>query len=271
MLTPLSRAARLAAPAAALGCGVIAMAGRALPTALALALGLACVAAWQFWRAALIDTDWAPLRARWRDWQTGEPLPRLPYTEAGSGAEALSVTGGKFRAFVSAVAWPQVGALVAGAAAAFGLALLLAWALNPLALVLTVLALFAPQLVLLARGGRAARTLAALDMGAVEISLPFWLGIALSGGAAPTLVQLALGVGVGVAWAGLRSGPWPLLWQGGTALGVATLVAARHTVGAFLFTLCWLPQVIGGLGGVTRGAGRWLLLGLLVAAFAFQI
>ena len=97
-------------------------------------------------------------------------------------------------------------------------------------------------------------------------------GSALGAGllAAPTGAQLVLAGAVAVAWAGLRAGPNRLIWQAGNAAALAVLAAGRHSIGAFLFALCWLPQLLGGLGGVSRHAGRWLMVGLLAASFAVQ-
>lgn len=269
MILPASRRAiRLATPAAALGCGLIASAGGGLPPALSIALALATLAAWQFWREALAENNWALALARWRDWRSGEPLPALPYTEPDSGAHRLSIVGGQFRDFALRRLIPAYGPIIGGAIVALAAAVLLGWALGPWALALSLAALLSPQIVLLGRGRPIGLGLAAADAGLVEVGLPFALGAGLL--AAPAGVQLAVAGAVAIAWAGLRAGRNPLVWQAGNAAALAVLAAGRHSVGAFLFALCWLPQLLGGLGGVSRHAGRWLMVGLLAASIAVQ-
>lgn len=269
MTLPASRRAiRLATPAAALGCGLIAAGGGGLPPALSVALALATIMAWQFWREALAENNWELARARWRAWRSGEPLPALPYTEPGSGAHRLSIVGGQFRDFTLRRLMPAYGPTIGAAIVALAAATLLGWALGPWALALSLAALLAPQLALLGRGHPIGPGLAAADAGLVELGLPFALGAGLL--AAPTGAQLVLAGAVAVAWSGLRAGPNRLIWQAGNAAALAVLAAGRHSIGAFLFALCWLPQLLGGLGGVSRHAGRWLMVGLLAASFAVQ-
>lgn len=269
MTLPASRRAiRLATPAAALGCGLIASGGAGLPPALSIALALATIVAWQFWREALAENNWDLARAGWRAWRSGEPLPALPYTEPGSDAHRLSIVGGQFRDFARRRLMPAYGPIIGGAIVALVAAALLGWALGPWALALSLAALLAPQVAVLGRGLTIGPGLAAADAGLVELGLPFALGAGLL--AAPTGAQLALAGAVTMAWAGLRAGRNPLVWQAGNAAALAILAAGRHSVGAFLFALCWLPQLLGGLGGVSRHAGRWLMAGLLAASIAVQ-
>lgn len=268
MLPPSSRATRLAAASAALGCGIVAMAAGGLPASLDAGLALAVALAWQVWREALGETHWAPLVNRWRSWTTGEPLPRLPYTEPGTRSEALSRAGGQFRDFVRRRVWPERGPTVAAAIAAFIVSALLSWALSPLALTLTAAALLIPQGALLFRGTRIGRLAAAADAGLIEVGLPFALGATLIG--LPGATAIGLAGATTLAWAGLRAGPDPVAWQAGNAAALGLLAAGRHSVGAFLFALCWLPQLIGSLGGVSRRAGPWLMAGLLAASLAIQ-
>ncbi len=269
MTLPASRRAiRLATPAAALGCGLIASGGGGLPPALSIALALATIVAWQFWREALAETHWELALARWRDWRAGEPLPALPYTEPGSDAHRLSIVGGQVRDFTLRRLMPAYGPVIGGAIVALATAALMGWALGPWALALSLAALLLPQVALLGRGLPIGPGLAAADAGLVELGLPFALGAGLL--AAPAGAQLALAGAVAVAWAGLRAGRNPLIWQVGNAAAIAVLAAGRHSVGAFLFALCWLPQLLGSLGGVSRHAGRWLMAGLLAASIAVQ-
>jgi len=269
MTLPASRRViRLATPAAALGCGLIASAGGGLPPALGIALALATILAWQFWREALAETHWSLALSRWRAWRSGAPLPALPYTEPGSDAHRLSIVGGQFRNFALRRLLPAYGPLIGGAMVALAIAVLLGWALGPWALGLSLAALLSPQIALLGRGQAAGHWLAAADAGLVEIGLPFALGAGMI--LAPTGSPLALAGAVTVAWAGLRAKRSPLIWQAGNAAALAALAAGRHSVGAFLYALCWLPQLLGGLGGVSRHAGRWLMAGLLAASIAVQ-
>jgi hypothetical protein len=269
MILPASRrVTRLATPAAALGCGMIASAGAGLPPALSVALALAAIVAWQFWREAVAENNWTLAVARWRDWHSGEPLPALPYTEPGSEAHRLAVVGGQFRAFAVRRLMPAYGPIIGGAVVALAAATLLGWALGPWALGLSVAALLSPQIAALGRGHSAGLALAAADAGLVELGLPFALGAGLI--ASPTASQIALGAAVAIAWAGLRAGRGALIWQAGNAAALGMLAAGRHSVGAFLYALCWLPQLLGGLGGVSRHAGRWLMAGLLAASIAAQ-
>ena len=269
MMLPASRRAiRLATPAAALGCGLIASGGDGWPPALSIALALATILAWQSWREALAENNWEPALTRWRAWRSGAPLPALPYTEPGSDAHRLSIVGGQFRDFTVRRLLPAYGPIIGGAIVALAAAALLGWALGPWALALSLAALLSPQIALLGRAQSIGPGLAAADAGLVELGLPFALGAGLL--AAPSGVSLALAGLVALAWAGLRAGRNPLVWQAGNAAALAVLAAGRHSIGAFLFALCWLPQLMSGLGGVTRHAGRWLMLGLLAASIAVQ-
>jgi len=186
-----------------------------------------------------------------------EPLPALPYTEPGSDAQRLSIVGGQFREFARRRLAPAYGPIIGGAIVALATALLLGWALGPWALALSAAALFSPQIALLGRGQSAGLALAAADAGLVELGLPFALGAGLIG--APTAGQIALGAAAAIAWAGLRAGRNAVIWQAGNAAALAVLAARRHTVGSFLFALCWPPQLMGRLGGVSRHARRWAL------------
>ena len=253
-------------PAWAVLCGIVASsaftwAGNAVISmlvALIIAEGL-----WTTLWAALAETDWAAPFNRWRAWEEGEPVRKLPYTQPGSAAEHMSVLLGQLRAWAQFDLLPNYGNALASALIAPAVAVVLSVLLGAPVVILTILAITLSQLAtLLCRcDGEPSPVL----RGAVEITLPVLLGFVLFKPLTPEVVVLA--IGFGVAYGGAAASKWNTrLWNLGQMLVLVLLILTRHSVGAFVVALLWLPQFLLQSQPSARRAQFWLMAAMIVAA-----
>lgn len=245
----------LAALAGIIASGRGALSGEGGLNALLLAALVAC---WALLWWGLMDVDWAGfLRARQPLRKQTLPLS-VPYAEPGSLAERATLE------LARTAEWAQHNPShwqgpAASAMAALALSLALSarlggqvFALNALALALCGLARVA--------GAGVARDVARAG---VDAALPMLAGAVLFAPLSPSLVILA--AGVGLTWAARINTQFHV----GYALVMAVLLASRHTLGAFLAGLFWLPHFLAGFSlGRGRASSLWLAATVLVSAIA---
>ncbi len=260
-------------PPWALLCGLVAAARFRWSLDQSLLLLVALLVAGGLWPAlwiALAETGWAAPLSRWRDWHEGAPLRPLPYAQPNSPAARMVVTLGHLCDWVSRDLLPEHGGALLVSAAAPVVALVLSAILGETAMLLTVVAILLPQLAL--RLCRADGHPSSLLRGLVGVSLPMLLGYSLFTPVTPEMAAAA--AGFGLAFAGSGDGEWDTrAWNLGQAVVLALLVATRHSTGAFLVALLWLPQFLlqarwsAGIAPLRR-ARWWLLAAMLVTAIA---
>ncbi|HEY3290789.1 MAG TPA: hypothetical protein VGK87_11730 [Anaerolineae bacterium] len=220
------------------------------------------VGLWPALWSALAETDWSKMQARWRAWDTGEPLKPLPYAVPDSDAAQLAVVLGKFRAFLVTDLLPTNGVTVATIVLAPAIALTLSAVVGTSAILLTIVAICIPQLaVLFSRGkGQPSPILQAL----LVIALPILMGYSLTH--TINLALLAVAVGCAIAVAGAST--WRTwTWNAGLMVVFVLLVVTRHPVGAFGVGLMWLPQFIAQAQPQNGHVVRWLYLCMLLATY----
>lgn len=229
-----------------------------------LALALTEVVWGALWWQLTLPQRW-PLRAARR-------RPALPYIQPDSPAGRL-------------LGWPNPGAAAAVARAGLplaALALLLAWAISPLALLLTALVVLAVLLGMAAQRARLDGLLGWLQA-LVQIALPFALGLSLAGAWPPGAHGVSLlGLGLGytlLARALVASGPETpsgrmlhlLLAAAGLAAILAALLAAQLPLAAGVVGLLAVAPVLllaRSEGRPVRAAQPWLLALVLLSAAA---
>lgn len=254
-------------PAWAVLCGIVASESFSWQGNAVISMLVALIIAEGLWTtlwAALAETDWiAPLK-RWRDWQDGTPVRQLPFTQPGSASERMSVLLGHFRDWARRDLLPNYGNALASAIIAPGVAVVLSALLGAPVVLLTILAISIAQLaLLLARGSGEPNSVL---RGMVEITLPVLLGFALF--KPLTLEVAALAIGFGVAYGGAAAARWnTVIWNAGQGLVLLLLVITRHSVGAFIVALLWLPQFLLQAQPSARRAQFWLMAAMLVASF----
>ena len=259
-------------PAWAVVCGLIASAGfrwesgRVIAALVALVVAEGLLAA--FW-TAVAETDWATPLEHWRTWNDGQPVKPLPYAQPGSAAEHFAIVLGQLRDWAARDLLPQYGAVLASLVVAPVIALILSAVLGASAILVCILSLALAQLALaLCRGNGKPD---ALLRGAVLITLPCLLGFSLYKPISWEII--AVSIGFGVAYAGVFStqpasrlaNVW---WNLGQVIVLALLVATRHSVGAFIFAILWLPQFLIQAQPKPSRAQWWLMAGMLVASIS---
>jgi hypothetical protein len=255
-------------PAWAVLCGIVAAARFQWDTRSIVPVLVGLILAEGLWTtlwAALAETDWSAPLARWRDWREGTPVRNLPYTQPGSPAAHLATILGQFRDWAERDLLPNYGNALASTLVAPVVALVLSAILGAPVVLLSILAIAIPQLALaLCRGsGRPSPLL----RGLVDIMLPLLLGFVLF---KPLTIEIIItAAGFGVAYAGAVSPTWDTrLWNAGQGIVLALLLAMRHSVGALILTMLWLPQFLLQSQTSARKAQWWLMAAMLVAAMA---
>ncbi|MCL5999794.1 MAG: hypothetical protein M1546_27585 [Chloroflexi bacterium] len=255
-------------PAWAVLCGILASAqfqwsGNAvipILVAIILAEGL-----WTTLWAAIAETDWARALERWRNWQAGEPLKHLPFTQPDSPAAHLALLLGQFRNWAMHDLSPNYGNALTSAIVAPVIALVLSAILGAPVVLLTILAICIPQLAVIACRGNARPN--PILRGFVEMTLPMLLGFVVL---KPLSVEIVIAaIGFGIAYAGALRPVWDIvMWNLGQALVFLLLLAMRHPIGAFAMVLLWLPQFLMQAQHSARKAQWWFMAIMLVASLA---
>ncbi|HEY3341653.1 MAG TPA: hypothetical protein VGK81_06530 [Anaerolineae bacterium] len=255
-------------PAWAVLCGIIAAAQFHGSSSEFLAIFVALVIAEGLWAslwAALAETNWSVPLGRWRDWHEGAPVTPLPYTQPGSIAAGLAVTLGYYRDWFTRDLIPNYGSLLASSIIAPLVALVLSAVLGAPIVLLSIVAILLPQLALALC--RCNGQPSAILRGIVEVTLPLLLGFVLFKPLSFEVVIAAFGFGLAYSGAVSRVWNWQL-WNLGQALVLVLLILTRHSVGAFLVGVLWLPQFLLQATPSARAAQWWLMASMLVAALA---
>ena len=270
-LAPLAQSVGLALFATAcgaLGSQALGSASSGLGLMLVLVLAGALAVVWHI----VARVPWATPAATWRAWTHGEPLPSLPYAQRDSDAAHLSANLGYFRAWVTQMFAPRyLGIAFVGLSAALvavALSAALAASAGAQVVVLAIVALVAAQVgALLCTGvGRPP----ALLQGLVLVATMFTLGY--SAFAPPSLLVVCIAIAFGAVAAAATSIEHnrALQWAG-YGLGLAIMIVARQTFGAFALSVLWLPQVL--LPGTRspRVQMGWFLVGMVAASLALSL
>lgn len=192
---------------------------------------------WGVLWTAMGSTDWATPLRRWRDWRSGEPAQRLPYTLPNSLGDQASHWLGQLRAWWRDVFWPTCGlsfsAIVVALVGAAALGMFLGMDL----LLLNVAALAMMQLGLAWNGGRG---MVAPGWDAViAVTLPWLAGhIAFSG----TLAFSSAGLALAFALAWGSAGRW--LGIGAQVMAAVLLVVLHSPLAAGCLLLLLVPQLV---------------------------
>lgn len=226
---------------------------------------LICGAWWATWRV-LAETRWAEAFKSWPAWRAGKPLPSLPYTLDGSPSQRTSLRLGQFRHWLTHELLPAHGASILAAACAIAAALIISAALGAQAMLLTILLTVLAQLAVLARPLSLFKNLL---HNLALLALPFTLGLAVmqplvldpQAGAQSATALVFAGA---AALAALRG---TLLRHIGFAIVIVLFLALRHTVGAFIIGVLWLPVLL--LPGF-RVPRWWPVIALLAGAVALS-
>jgi hypothetical protein len=231
---------------------------------------------WGVLWTALGSTDWATPLSSWRDWRSGDPVTRPPYTLPGSPGDRATRWLGHLRGWWRHVVWPTCGlSLSMVLVALLGTAVL---AVNQGAhlLLLTAGALALMQLGVAWEGGRG--TAAPKWDALLAVALPWLAGdIVFSG-------SLALGsAGLGIAFALAWGAAWGALarWErvlgiGAQLLAAVFLIVLRSSLAAGCLLLLLVPQLLllpwlkrdTPAAWYVRYARPWMMVAMLVAAWA---
>ncbi len=211
---------------------------------------------WVLWRG-IADTRWAEIWRSWPNWQIGDALTPLPYTQAGSLSDKMARRLGHFQHWLRHELLPQQATGLFATVAALAVALVMAAVLGAQAFATTLAFICVTQLALfLNRGsGNNNRILFNFAM----IGLPFMLGRTAFLPLTADLASLGtLAFAVAAVFGALRNRSLQNIGLGGAVLMLLTM---RHTVGAFFLAVLWLPLLL--LPGFR--APRWWPIAMLIA------
>lgn len=224
---------------------------------------LVCGAWWVLWRGAA-ETDWAAIFASWRTWEAGKPIAALPYTTAGSLSDKTSTRLGHFRHWLRHELLPTHAASLFALACALAVAVIMGAALGAQALALTLTFCVLCQAALLIYRGRGVPRSSALA-NLTLVTLPFLLGVAvLRPFAMDAISGTAVAVGLCAALFTARTRGLQHVGYGAVLL---LLLGMRHTVGALIIGVLWLPVLL--LPGLRTGRW-WPVMALLASAIALS-
>ncbi len=242
---------------------------------LALLILLADVGWGVLW-VALESTDWAAPLHRWRDWRSGEPIAKPPYTLPGSSGDRASRWLGQLRAWWRDDFWPACGLALSVAVVALLVTVVLGTLLGTDLLLLSAAALAVMQLGLAWTGGRgvAAPTWDAI----IVVALPWLAGHIVSRGSftLPSVgLALAFTLAWGAAWqADARWGRW--MGVGTQFLAALLLVVLHSPLAAGGVLVLLVPQLVllpwlqrgQPVSWYARYTRPWMMAAMMIAAWA---
>ncbi|MEE8390964.1 MAG: hypothetical protein V3S14_09250, partial [Anaerolineae bacterium] len=231
---------------------------------------------WGVLWAVMVSTDWVTPLRRWRDWRSGEPVTRPPYTLPGSPGDRASHWLGQLRAWWRDVFWPACGLSLSTAVVALLGTAVLGVLLGTDLLLLNVAALAVMQLGLAWEGGWGA--VAPKWDAIIVVALPWLAGHIVSSGA-PTLSSVGLALAFALAWgtAWQACSRWER-WLGiGAQFLAAVLLVVLHSplaAGGLLVLLVpqlmlhpWLQRGQSSAWYV-RYTRPWMMAAMMIAAWA---
>ncbi len=190
---------------------------------------------WGVLWAMMGSTDWATPLRRWRDWRSGEPSRRLPYTLPGSLGDRASNWWGQLRAWWRAIFWPACGPSFAVIVVALVGIVALGMLLGPDLLLLNVAALAIVQLGVAWEGGRG--TGGPGWDAIIGVALP-WLAGHMAFSETLSFSSAGLALAFAVAWG--AAGRW--LGIGSQVAAALLLVALHSPLAASGLLLLLVPQ-----------------------------
>lgn len=227
-----------------------------VPLAMAVLLALSWLVLW----AVIADMPWTGVLASWDAWAGGRPLRMLPYARPDSDAAKAAARLGQLRGWARGELLPRRGAAMIAAAAAVGVMAVLAAALGPQPILLTLAAICLPQIAAIASRGSGQPN--PILRAALMVTLPMLLGC---GAFAPlSLAFCAAAAGVGLLFVARTA--LTRARDVGYAIALAALLITRQPVGAFMLAVTWAPQALLQLRLNSRA---WAVAAMLIVAFSF--
>ncbi|MCP4540947.1 MAG: hypothetical protein GY832_27750 [Chloroflexi bacterium] len=223
---------------------------------------------WGVLWTAMGSTDWATPLRHWRDWRSGEPVQRLPYTLPGSFGDYAARWLGQFRAWWRDVFWPTCGLSLSAIGVALVGVVVLGTLLGTNLLLLNVAVLAVIQLGIAWEGGRG--MLGSGWDAIIVIALP-WLAGHIAFAEALTFSSAGLALAFTLAWA--SAGHW--LGIAAQAVAAVILVVLHSPLAAGLLLLLLAPQLIllpwlqrgQSVSWYVRYALPWMLAAMGIAAW----
>lgn len=224
--------------------------------------------------AALGGTDWAAPLRQWRTWESGERMPKPPYTLPGSPGDQALRWAGQFRAWWRRLFWLDCGPALLAIVVALAITILLGVLLGVELLLLSAAAVAVMQLGLTWAGGRG--TVAPGWNAIIALTLPWLAGHIAFGSLTPHSAWLALAYALAWGSAWRAESPWGrMLGVGGQFLAAVFLIAVHRPLAAGgllllvpqLVLLTWLQRGQPASWYV-RHTRPWLMAAMLIAAWA---
>lgn len=233
-------------------------------------MAAAVAACWHVWLAVCAGVPWADLTSESRRLDATQQAGRLPFTEPGSAADRLSETLGRLVTWLRLSAWPRYGDAGVFGAFAASISLALALSIRPAAVLLSlaVIGLGVLLIVVAARSadGAAARDWVAALRGLGAVAIPLCMGWMLVKDLTATHVIAA--TLLGLAYRPAR----PSAFNATYVALLALMLVDRHSLGAYLLALLWLPHFLlqAALPSAerTRASTLWFAASVLVAVLA---
>ncbi|HEY75389.1 MAG TPA: hypothetical protein G4O00_04300 [Thermoflexia bacterium] len=218
--------------------------------------------------SALGTTDWAALFEQWRGWVDSSPVPSIPYAQPGSPAERFTFWLSRLRSWWRKVLIPTAGPALGAAMVGSAVSLLVALALGPETLILTLGVLALMELALLSRRGQIPVS-GGWD-GVLRTGAPWLVGHLAFGSL--TLTSVALAGAFSLAAAG-ADGQSRRAWIGGQALAALLLISLHQPLTATFLALLLIPQwLLLARPALSNPAYQhalpWLAAAMLLAALA---
>jgi hypothetical protein len=215
------------------------------------------------------STDWATPLRRWRDWRSGEPTQRLPYTLPGTLGDQASRGLGQLRAWWRDVFWPACGLSLSAIVVALAGIVVLGVLLGTDLLLLNVAALAIMQLAVAWEGGRG--TVGPGWDAIIAVALSWLAGhIAFS----ETLAFSSAGLALAFALAWGSAGRW--LGIGAQVMAAVLLVVLHSPLAASGLLLLLVPQLVllpwvqrgQSVSWYVRNVFPWMMVVMGIAAWA---
>jgi hypothetical protein len=227
-------------------------------TWLSVVIAAITVCAWSILWSLIASTNWHTPLQSWKTWHTGKPFPVLPYTEPNSPSEKTSITLGFLRHWLQREILPQHGNAILLGVVAWVIAFVLSASLGAQTFLLTITLVCLAQIVAILSHGAGKPNLLLEQI--CVVALPLLFGQAMFKPITPIIACIALGLSL------MATNHFRLrnLGYGATLL---VLVLMRHTIGAFVIAVLWMPNLM--LAGF-RPNRWWIIASMLSTALALS-
>lgn len=221
--------------------------------------------------SALWATDWTAVLQQWSRWPVPEVRSSIPYARPDAPAGRIAAGLARFHSWWRRSLLPSAGQALGQVLIGLVVSLLLAFALGPEVLLLTLATLALMELALLR--GRGAEGAPVGYGGALRMGAPWLVGHLAF--APLTLPSVALAGAFSLVAVGADAGSTRarLMWIGGQLLVVGLLVALQRPLASTFIFITLVPQWLlldarTPSGPVRRHALPWLAAAMLLAAWA---